>query len=125
MGSLDVTALIVPHAREPRFTTFAWHVSSGTRLVVYASDVACLTRELERFCAGATVLILDGAMCRRRLFSHLTIDAALPTACSWLVDSIILTQIGRTAPPHPQLQRAVAAVCPKALAAHNGLVVAI
>jgi phosphoribosyl 1,2-cyclic phosphodiesterase len=125
IGSLDVTALIVPHAREPRFTTFAWRVTSRARSVVYASDVARLTRELEQFCSGATVLILDAAMWRKRLFSHLTIDEALPTACSWSVDSIILTQIGRTAPPHPQLQRAVAALCPKALAAHDGLVVAI
>jgi phosphoribosyl 1,2-cyclic phosphate phosphodiesterase len=125
VGSVAVSALIVPHAREPRFPTFAWRASEGTRSVVYASDVAYLTGELERFCAGATVLILDGAMWRKRLFSHLTIDEALPTACSWAVESIILTQIGRTAPPHPQLQRAVAALCPKALAAYDGLAVKV
>ena len=125
VGSLAVSALTVPHAREPRFPTYAWRLSAGTRAVVYASDVAYLTRELERFCVGATVLILDGAMWRKRLFSHLTIDESLPTACSWPVDSIILTQIGRSAPPHAQLQRAVAELCPKALAAHDGLVVTI
>jgi hypothetical protein len=35
--------------------------SPGTRSVVCASDVAHLTRELERFCARATVLVLDGS----------------------------------------------------------------
>ena len=104
-----------------RFETFAWRVSTGIRSVVYAADVAHLTAELEHFSTGATVLVLDGAIWRKRLFSHLTIDEALPTACAWSVDSIILTQIGRTAPPHPQLQCQVTALCPKARVAHDGL----
>ncbi len=58
---------------------------------MYASDVAHLTGALERFSAGAAALVLDGAMWRKRLYSHLTIDKALPTACSWPVESIILT----------------------------------
>ena len=125
VGPLALSALTVPHAEDPRFPTYAWRVSASGRSIVYASDVAHLTPELERFCAGATILVLDGAMWRRRLFSHLTIDEALPTACSWPVGSIILTQIGRSAPPHAQLQREVAALCPKARAAHDRLVVRI
>jgi phosphoribosyl 1,2-cyclic phosphodiesterase len=125
IGALSVSPIVVPHARDPRFITYAWRVSAGPRSLVYASDIACLTPELEAFCAGATVLVLDGAMWRRRLFSHLTIDQALPTACSWAVDSIILTQIGRTAPPHHHLQRQLAALCPKARAAHDGLAVTV
>jgi len=124
-GPLALSALTVPHAQDPRFPTYAWRVSASRRSIVYASDVAHLTPELERFCAGATVLVLDGAMWRRRLFSHLTIDEALPIACSWPVGSIILTQIGRSAPPHDQVQREVAALCSKARAAHDGLVVRI
>jgi phosphoribosyl 1,2-cyclic phosphodiesterase len=125
IGALSVSPIVVPHARDPRFITYAWRVSAGPRSLVYASDIACLTPELEAFCAGATVLVLDGAMWRRRLFSHLTIDQALPTACSWAVDSIILTQIGRTAPPHHHLQRQLASLCPKARAAHDGLAVTV
>ncbi|MGZ4186666.1 MAG: MBL fold metallo-hydrolase [Solirubrobacteraceae bacterium] len=125
VGALSVSALIVPHARDPRFETFAWRVCAGRRSVVYASDVAHLTSELERFSAGSAALVLDGAMWHKRLFSHLTIDEALPIACSWPVDSIIVTQIGRTAPPHRQLQRQVAALCPKALVAHDGLAISI
>ncbi len=124
-GPLALSALTVPHAQDPRFPTCAWRVSASGRSVVYASDVAHLTPELERFCAGATVLILDGAMWHRRLFSHLTIDEALPIACSWPVGSIILTQIGRSAPPHAQLQREVAGLCSTACAAHDGLAVRI
>jgi phosphoribosyl 1,2-cyclic phosphate phosphodiesterase len=125
VGPLSVDALVVPHARDPRFTTFAWRVLQDDRSVVYASDVAYLTEELERFCAGAAVLVLDGAMWRRRLFSHVTIDEALPAACSWAVDAIILTQIGLSAPQHARLQREVAALCPKARAAHDGLTLTI
>jgi len=125
IGALTVSRIVVPHARDPRFTTYAWRVSAGVRSVVYASDIAYLTPELEAFCAGATILVLDGAMWRGRLFSHLATDQALPTACSWAVDSIILTQIGRTAPPHHQLQRQVAALYAKARAAHDGLAVTV
>ena len=125
VGSLALRAVTVPHSRDPRFPTYAWRVSTATRSVVYASDVAYLTPELERFCAGATVLVLDGAMWRRRLFSHLTIDEALPTACAWSVDWIVLTQIGRSAPPHEELPHLVAGLCPKARAAYDGLVLSI
>jgi phosphoribosyl 1,2-cyclic phosphate phosphodiesterase len=125
VGALKVAALAVPHARDPRFETFAWRISVARQSVVYASDVAYLTGELERFSNGATLLILDGAMWRKRLFSHLTIDEALPIVCRWHVESIILTQIGRTAPPHSQLDRAVAGLCPKARAAYDGLVLTI
>jgi phosphoribosyl 1,2-cyclic phosphodiesterase len=125
VGALWVSALTVPHARDPRFETFAWRVSTAKRSVVYASDVGRLTSKLECFTAGAAALVLDGAMWRKRLFSHLTIDEALPIACSWSTDSIILTQIGRTAPSHRQLQREVTALCPKALVAHDGLAVSI
>jgi hypothetical protein len=55
----------------------------------------------------------------------LAIEEALPQVCSWTVDSIMLTQIGRSAPPHSQLQREVAALCPKASAAYDGLAVTI
>jgi phosphoribosyl 1,2-cyclic phosphodiesterase len=125
VGPFALSALTVPHARDPRFPTYAWRVSAGARSIVYASDVARLTPELERFCSGVTVLVLDGAMWHRRLFTHLTIDEMLPIACSWPVGSIILTQIGRSVPPHAQLQREVAALCSKARAAHDRLVVRI
>jgi phosphoribosyl 1,2-cyclic phosphodiesterase len=125
VGPLGLSAVTVPHARDPRFPTYAWRVSASARSIVYASDVAHLTGELQRFCAGATVLVLDGAMWHRRLFSHLTIDEALPTACSWPVGLIIVTQIGRSAPPHARLQRELAVICAKARAAHDGLVLRI
>jgi ribonuclease BN (tRNA processing enzyme) len=124
-GPLALSCVTVPHAQDPRFPTYAWRVWAGARAIVYASDIARLTSELERFSAGATILVLDGAMWHRRLFSHLTIDEALPIACSWAVSSIILTQIGRSAPPHAQLQREVAVLCSKARAAHDGLSVTI
>ena len=41
--------------------------------------------------------------------------------CRWRVGDVALTQIGRSAPPHEQLVRAVAAMCPHAFPAHGGL----
>jgi phosphoribosyl 1,2-cyclic phosphodiesterase len=125
IAGLSVSAAEVPHAREPGARTFAWRLSTNASSVVYASDVARLTGRLERFAAGASVLVLDGAMWRRRLFSHLTIDEALPEVCDWRVGSIVLTQIGRSAPAHGRLERAVAALCPRACPAHDGLEIAV
>jgi Beta-lactamase superfamily domain len=120
-GGVSLVPLVVPHAREPHYPTYAWRLSpDGTRLV-YASDVARLTAALERFSAAASLLVVDAAMWGRPLFSHLTIDRELPRLCGWEVDGILLTQIGRTAPAHDQLLRQVRAICPRAAPAHDGL----
>ena len=121
LGDLAVTPLTVPHARERRFPTFAWRFTARGRTLVYASDVARLTPQLRRFSRRANLLVIDGAMWRRRLFSHLTIDAELPGLCRWPVDRVLLTQIGKTLPQHEQLGRDVAALCPKAAPAYDGL----
>jgi ribonuclease BN (tRNA processing enzyme) len=121
LGPFTVTARRVPHAREPRFPTFAWRLGSGGKALVYASDVARPTAGLERFSAGASLLVIDGAMWRRRIFSHLTIDADLPRICGWDVNRILLTQIGRSAPLHERLAREVRAICPRAVPAYDGL----
>ena len=121
LGGWSVTPLEVPHALERRYPTYAWRLRDRARTVVYASDVATLTPELRRFARGASVLVIDGAMWGRRLFSHLTIDAELPALCEWKVDTILLTQIGKTAPPHRELERAVAALCRRARPAYDGL----
>jgi hypothetical protein len=125
LGGVGVAALTVPHAREARYPTFAWRLRAKGRTLVYASDVARLTPELERFCRGATALVIDGAMWGRQLFSHLTIDRELPLLCDWRVERILLTQIGRTAPPHDRLVREVRRLCSRARPAHDGLELAI
>lgn len=93
--------------------------------MVYASDVSRLERRLQQLADGAELLIVDGAMWKRSLFTHLTIDRELPALCNWPVQRILLTQIGRTAPPHEELERAVAALCPRAAPAWDGLEVAL
>jgi phosphoribosyl 1,2-cyclic phosphodiesterase len=125
VGDFTVEALEVPHAREAHLPTYAWRLRSQGATVVYASDVAYLTPELEHFSAGATVLVADGATWRRRIFTHLRIDEDLPRLCRWDAGRILLTQIGRSAPPHEELTRAVARLCPRAKPAYDGLIVRI
>lgn len=125
VAGLQVRCVEVPHARERRFRTFAWRLGQGAVSVVYASDVARLEAPLARFSRGADLLIIDGAMWRRVLYSHLTIDRELPALCRWPVGRILLTQIGRSAPAHATLARAVAALCPRAAPAFDGLRVAL
>ena len=67
--------------------------------------------------------MIDGATYGRRIFTHLRIDDDLPSICEWEVDRIFLTQIGRSAPPHEQLQRTVAHLCRRARPAYDGLTV--
>ena len=121
MRHLSLEALEVPHASDPRTPTYAWRLTSPAAVVVCASDVARLTDRLRSFAEGATLLVIHGAMWRRRPCTHLTIDAELAALCRWRVGDIALTQIGRSAPPHEQLARAVAAICPRAFTAHDGL----
>jgi phosphoribosyl 1,2-cyclic phosphodiesterase len=123
VGGWTVSALVVPHARD--CPTFAWRLTRAGKTLVYASDVARLTPELARVTRGASVLVVDGAMWKRRLFSHLTIDAELPELCGWRVDRILLTQIGRTCPQHDRMAREVAALCDRARPAHDDLVMAL
>ena len=122
LGGWTVDAVVVPHAREPNIPTYAWRLRDGEATIVYASDVARPTAELRRFARGATLLVVDGATWGRRIFTHLRIDADLPELCTWPVDRIVLTQIGRSAPPHAELSRAVARLCPRARPAYDGLV---
>lgn len=124
VGPLEIVAADVPHARQARFRTYAWRLRHGTTSVVYASDVGRLEQPLKRLADGADLLIVDGAMWKRALFAHLTIDRELPALCDWRVRRILLTQIGRTAPPHAELERAVAALCSRAAPAWDGLEVA-
>jgi phosphoribosyl 1,2-cyclic phosphodiesterase len=121
LGPWRISACIVPHARDKRFPTFAWKLAAGDLQIVYASDVAYLTGSLERFCKGASVLVIDGAMWGRQIFTHLTIDRALPELCTWHVGRIVLTQIGKTLPPHRTLEREVAARCERAIPAYDGM----
>jgi hypothetical protein len=60
-------------------------------------------------------------MWRPTLFSHLRVDQAVPVACAWEVERIMLTQTGRTAPPHERFEREVRSLCARAVPAHDGL----
>jgi ribonuclease BN (tRNA processing enzyme) len=123
VAGLTLRAIEVPHAREPRYRTYAWRLEHGRSKMVYASDVARIETPLARLAAGTDLLVIDGAMWHKTLFSHLTIDRELPALCRWPVRRILLTQIGRTAPPHERLDDAVAELCPRAAPAWDGLTV--
>lgn len=125
LGGLGVVAAEVPHSHDPRFPTYAWRVTAHRRRLVYASDVAALTDALRDLSSGADVLVLDGAMYGRSIFTHLRIDQALPRVCGWDVDRILLTQLGRTVPPHEEARRLVADLCARATVAHDGMTVTI
>lgn len=125
VGALRVRALEVPHAQDDRFPTYAWRFDKDPDqddvALVYASDVAEPTEGLGRFAAGADLLVIDGAMYQRSIFSHLRVDRDLPVVCGWEVGRILLTQIGRTAPPHEPFTDIVATLCERAAPAFDGL----
>jgi len=123
LGPLTACAVAVPHARDT--PTLAWQLRENGRTLVYASDVARLTPGLEVAAAGAALLVIDGAMWHRSLFSHLRIDQAVPQLCRWPVERIVLTQIGRSAPPHARLAREVAALCPRAEPGYDGMLLEV
>lgn len=123
LEGVTARAVLVPHARD--CPTFAWRLDHAGVVMVYASDVAALTPELRDACRGAAMLVIDGAMWGRSLFSHLRIDAVLPELCGWPVERIVVTHIGRSAPVHEDLEQHLSRLCPRALAAYDGQVVTI
>ncbi len=118
-----VDALEVPHGTEAGFPTYAWRLRADETTLVYASDVAETTASLRRFASRADPLVVDGAMYRRGRLNHLRIDEDLPVICDWPVGRILLTQIGRSAPPHPRLVEVAAGLCSRAEPAYDGMVV--
>jgi len=125
IGPCAIDAIAVPHARHADTPTYAWRVTADGWVVVYASDVARMTRGLRAFAHHVTLLVIDGAMWRRRLFSHLTIDDALPVLCEWEVERIAITQIGRSVPTHERLVDEVHRRCARAFPAYDGLVIGL
>jgi phosphoribosyl 1,2-cyclic phosphodiesterase len=122
-GPWKLCAIEVPHAPRPDTPTLAWKVATKDGTLVYASDVARPDPRLARFARRADTLVVDGATYGRTIFTHLRIDRDLPSICTWEVERILLTQIGRSAPAHAELERRVSALCARACPAYDGLVV--
>jgi phosphoribosyl 1,2-cyclic phosphodiesterase len=116
-----ISAIEVPHS--PGCTTYAWKLRRAGVTLVYASDVARLTPGLRRFCRGADLLVIDGAMWGRTLFTHLNIQAALPHIARWDVRRVLFTQIGKSTPAHEVVDAWLRRQCPRTAAAYDGMVV--
>jgi len=126
IGDWTVTCHEVPHAARPdNYPTVAWKLTRTGHRLVYVSDVARPTAELREFSRDAGLLIVDGATHRRRIFTHLRIDHDLPEICDWPVERILLTQIGKSCPPHEELVDIVAGLCDRATPAYDGMEVAV
>lgn len=113
-----ITALTVPHARD--CTTFAWRLQHGRRSIVYASDVARLTRDLRKLATDCDLLVLDGAMWQRTIFTHLEIQATAPVVARWPVQRVMFTQLGRSTPDHETLAAWLFAFDPRFEPAYDG-----
>jgi len=114
-----ISALAVPHALD--CTTYAWRLDHRSGSLVYASDVARLTPELASFSAGSDLLVIDGAMWCRKIYTHLEIQSALPVLGRWPVRRVLFTQLGRSTPPHGRLEAWLRARAPHVGAAYDGL----
>ena len=126
VGDWTVSCHDVPHAANAdRFPTVGWKLTVTGHRVVYAPDVASPTPGLREFARHAGLLIIDGATCGRRIFTHLRIEEDLPAICGWPVERILLTQIGRSCPPHSELGELVERICERAAPAHDGMVARI
>jgi hypothetical protein len=114
-----IVPIVVPHALD--CTTFAWRLEHRGLAVAYASDVAKLTPALASLAAGCDLLVLDGAMWQRRIFTHLEIRSTAPIVARWPVGRVLFTQLGRSTPEHAELDRWLHSVDPRLGAAYDGL----
>lgn len=114
-----IAPVVVPHARD--CTTLAWRIEAGGRSLVYASDVARLGPRLAALSARCDLLVLDGATWTRRIFTHLEIQSTAPIVQRWPVRRVLFTQLGRSTPPHAELDRWLRRFDPRFGAAYDGL----
>ena len=112
-----INPIAVPH---PKVPTFDWKLESSKKLV-YASDISRITPKFKKFCRGVDLLIIDGAMWSRSIFSHIQLDKELPKMDKWKVKRIIVTQIGKTAPSHEKFRREIRKLSKKAMPAYDGM----
>lgn len=122
IGSWVVIPYKVPHAQDSLFPTFAWKLK-GEKTIVYASDIAQLTKEFKKICQNIDILIVDGATWKRKIYSHLRVDQDLREICQWKVGQIIITHIGKSAPYHEHFAKEIAKICPQAFPAYDGLAI--
>ena len=115
----ELMPLVVPHARD--CTTFAWRLARHGCTIVYASDVARLTPAFAELARGSDLLVIDGAMWRRTIFTHIEIRATAPLLAEWPVRRVLFTHLGRSTPPHEDLDAWLRAFDPRFGAAHDGL----
>lgn len=126
-SDMQITPLAVNHSLTAGFPTVGYHFefNHSAQTLVYISDVGSWGKRAENFMKCADILIIDGAMWGKRIKAHLTIQTALPELCRWSNKRLILTHIGRTAPPHDTLVGEVKKICAKATVAHDGLRVVV
>jgi ribonuclease BN (tRNA processing enzyme) len=121
IDNLMILPILVPHSIQPGFPTFAFRIKAKKKIIIYASDVAETVPNLRKTIEGADVLIIDGAMWKKKIKSHLEVTESLPELCKAKVKKIYLTQIGKTAPPHRIFRKKIKRLCSKAEPAHDGL----
>lgn len=120
-----IEALEVPHSRSKQFPTFAWKIRNSEKSIIYVSDIAFITTVFTKFCQKADLLIIDGAMWKDQIFTHLTIDKYISEVCRWKVKKIFLTQLGKSIPSHEQLAKEIHFLCSKTSPAYDGLILNI
>jgi ribonuclease BN (tRNA processing enzyme) len=118
---LKVLPILIPHSLQPNFPTLAFKIKIDKKTIIYASDVGKITKNFWREIQGANILIIDGAMWKKKIKSHLEVGETLLKICRAKVGKIYLTQIGRTCPNHRQFRREIKKLCPRAEPAYDGL----
>ena len=127
IGDIKVLPLSVFHAlREKRYPTFGYKffLPSGKKLV-YISDTSGWSKKVQKEIKGVDIIILDGAMWGRPMFSHLDMKLITPEAKDWKVGRLIFTQIGKTAPPHEKLKSELKNLWPRAEPAFDGMKISL
>ncbi len=120
-----VTVTPVPVEHAIGFPTVGYFVSGGKTSLMYMSDVAKWDLTAESYMRKADTLIIDSSIWTGSMPSHIRIQDELPKLCAWENTRIILSHIGKTAPPHEQLAGDAKKLCPKTLVAYDGMEITV
>lgn len=107
-GDVEITAFALEsQATDGSRPNYGYHFDTGKKKVTYASDFKQIPDESQRFFRGNDILVVDAAGWDKDLPTHRGALNHLTDYVAGGNETIIFTDVGRSAPPHSLASQAV------------------
>lgn len=119
---LVIKPFLVRHSIQAGFPTVGFAFIHRRKCeLVYVSDVGEWGEGAKRLMEKAEVLVIDGAMWKKKIVPHQAVKLILPIISKWKNKRIIFTQVGKSVPSYEAANAEIRRLCPKARLAYDGM----